>query len=128
VRGFKHDLVQASAVISNAGFELISEALLLQKKILVKPLHGQMEQASNALALCTLQLAQRTDVLTTEVIANWLAADKAPQQVQYPNVAAALCQQLISGLCPPGGGNRQFDIEALWQQSRFLQPSLLPVS
>lgn len=125
---FKQHLARADAVLSNAGFELISEALQLQKKILVKPLHGQMEQASNALALCKLQLAQRTDVLTTEVIADWLAADKAPQQVQYPNVAAALCQQLISGSCPTSGVNWQFETAALWQQSRFLQPSLLPES
>jgi len=48
--GFLEDLLECSGVISNAGFELASEAMSLGKKILVKPLAGQIEQLSNALA------------------------------------------------------------------------------
>jgi uncharacterized protein (TIGR00661 family) len=40
----------------NAGFELASEAMFLGKKILVKPLAGQMEQLSNALVIDSLEL------------------------------------------------------------------------
>lgn len=123
---FKQHLARADAVLSNAGFELISEALQLQKKILVKPLQGQMEQASNALALHKLQLAQQTSVLSSSVIAAWLAGPKAPQQVQYPNVAAALCQQLFSAALQQNQPNWQFNTAPLWQQSTFLQASLLP--
>jgi uncharacterized protein (TIGR00661 family) len=38
-------------VICGAGFELAGESLQLGKKLLVKPLKGQFEQLSNALAL-----------------------------------------------------------------------------
>jgi uncharacterized protein (TIGR00661 family) len=40
---FKEDLASCNGVISNAGFELSSEAIHLGKKILVKPLAGQIE-------------------------------------------------------------------------------------
>lgn len=124
---FKQHLARADAVLSNAGFELISEALQLQKKIMVKPLRGQMEQASNALALHQLQLAQQTDMLSTETIAAWLQGPSALQQVQYPDVAAALCQQIVSAkLHEIQQQGWQFDTRQLWQQSKFLQPSLLP--
>jgi len=55
-QGFLKDLAESSAVITNAGFELVSEALHLGKKILVKPLARQMEQISNAKALEELNL------------------------------------------------------------------------
>lgn len=134
-QGFKQQLTSADAVLSNAGFELISEALQLKKKILVKPLQGQMEQESNALALEQLQLAHHCKTLSTELIANWLAGSRALQQVRYPDVAAALCAQLVSkvGLSVINnstGFNKTripgFEVTALWQQSRFLRPDLLP--
>lgn len=92
---FKTDLLQSHAVLSNAGFELISEALQLKKHILVKPLQGQMEQQSNALALSQLQLAFRTEQLSTQVIANWLLSERASKTTQYPNVAAAISKWLL---------------------------------
>lgn len=138
-QGFKQALASADAVLSNAGFELISEALQLKKKILVKPLQGQMEQASNALALEQLQLAHHGQTLTTELIGDWLAGPRAVQQVWYPDVAEVLCQQLVAiagradtvGQTGPVGQNghqaeKHFDLTALWQQSRFLRPDLLP--
>ena len=42
LKPFKADLASCSFVLSNAGFELISEALQLKKRIMVKPLQGQM--------------------------------------------------------------------------------------
>ena len=45
-------------MICGAGFELAGESLQLGKKLLVKPLKGQFEQLSNALALEKLQLAR----------------------------------------------------------------------
>lgn len=96
VQAFKTALLQSEAVLSNAGFELISEALQLKKHILVKPLQGQMEQQSNALALTRLKLAQRTDQLSTKVIADWLNGPKAAHSMQYPDVAAAICKWLLA--------------------------------
>jgi uncharacterized protein (TIGR00661 family) len=48
--GFQGDLATAEAVLANAGFELASEALHLGKKLVLRPIHGQMEQEANALA------------------------------------------------------------------------------
>ncbi len=111
VSTFKHHLAQAGAVLSNAGFELISEALQWQKKILVKPLHGQMEQASNALALEQLQLAHRCQQLTSETILAWLQGESKNKMVQYPDVAKEICRQLQS--------NATFSSKALWKQTIF---------
>lgn len=98
VAPFKADLASSHYVLSNAGFELISEALQLQKRIMVKPLQGQMEQQSNALALSQLQLATRADSLSTKQIAAWLDTDSAQQQVQFPDVAEAISQWILQDL------------------------------
>lgn len=95
LQAFKEDLLQSEAVLSNAGFELISEALQLKKHILVKPLQGQMEQQSNALALTQLKLASRIDKLHTTRISDWLYGDRATNSKHYPNVAAAICEWLL---------------------------------
>ncbi|SEH75482.1 conserved hypothetical protein [Rheinheimera pacifica] len=95
LHAFKADLARCSHVLSNAGFELISEALQLQKHIMVKPLQGQMEQQSNALALQQLKLACRTDSLSTGAIAKWLNEKQQYGTVNYPNVASAICNWLL---------------------------------
>ncbi len=55
---FLQDLENCNGVICGAGFKLAGEALQLGKKLLVKPLKGQFEQLSNALALEKPQLAR----------------------------------------------------------------------
>ena len=70
--GFKRDLATCNGVVSNAGFELPSEALSLGKKLLVKPLGGQLEQISNATALAKLGLGFTTETLDSVLIAEWL--------------------------------------------------------
>lgn len=114
VQGFKRDLIQASAVISNAGFELISEALQLQKRILVKPLAGQPEQASNALALQQLQLAKAQPALNSARINEFLRDFEPHQQVRYPDVASAIAHWLVQG-----DWYQQSDLTGLWQQTTF---------
>lgn len=94
--GFQHDFADASAVICNAGFELASEALQTGKKILVKPLRGQMEQVSNALALELLQLGQVMQSLDPASIATWLEQGRAIH-VQYPDSAQAIVDWLLQG-------------------------------
>jgi len=100
LEAFKQHLQQSHAVISNAGFELVSEALQLQKRILVKALHGQMEQQSNALALTSLNLGQSSDTLTSPIIAQWLASKAPTSKVRYPNVAKALAHWINAGANP----------------------------
>ena len=96
LKPFKTDLASCSYVLSNAGFELISEALQLKKRIMVKPLQGQMEQQSNALALQQLRLATRSDTLNSSIVANWLGSQSSQQFVHYPNVAKAICDWLLA--------------------------------
>lgn len=93
---FQSRLAHCPAVICNAGFELISEALHLGKKILAKPIAGQMEQESNALALRRLGLGETCTKLDAHRIRHFLEHGVA-HQVQYPNVAKALASWLSAG-------------------------------
>lgn len=111
-QGFQLDLLRASRVICNAGFELVSEALQLGKSILVRPVQGQTEQISNALALEQLALARSMCRLDREVITDWLAASPPAKPVHYPDVAAAIATWLTSGRTEPIG---QFS-QRLWQR------------
>jgi uncharacterized protein (TIGR00661 family) len=95
--GFQYDLKSASAVMCNAGFELPSECLQLGKKLLVKPLHNQMEQASNVLALERLGLATSMQQVDADVIERWLLAHNTNQPMNYPDVAAALVAWILAG-------------------------------
>jgi uncharacterized protein (TIGR00661 family) len=123
VQHFQRDLRRCQAVISNAGFELISESLQLKKKVLVKPLQGQPEQAANASALRRLRLADSCNELDATVIGQFLRHYQSGAQVQYPDVAAAISHWLLAG--------QWFDVSplaALWQQTQFspaapLQPA-----
>lgn len=94
---FKRDLLTASKVLTNSGFELISECLQLGKHIMVKPLGGQMEQLSNAEALRQLGYATVAPALTVKALGQWLKSDKRPVQVTYPNVARALAGWIAGG-------------------------------
>ncbi len=96
-REFKSDLLDARNVITNAGFELISECLQLGKSILVKPLHGQMEQLSNAHALEILGYAQAINSLDAAKIKSWLRAQNKLVKVIYPDVAVALTAWIANG-------------------------------
>lgn len=95
--GFQSDLYDCAGIISNAGFELASESLQLGKKILVKPLHSQMEQISNAAALEQLGYGHTMYDLDTAVIDNWLHNCHAVH-VAYPNVARILVEWMKNGM------------------------------
>jgi uncharacterized protein (TIGR00661 family) len=111
-QGFLNDLVESSGVISNAGFELASEALHIGKKLLVKPLKGQLEQLSNALAISQLGLGDVMNRLDARRIDQWLQHPAGPP-VSYPDVAGILARWLVQG--------RWDDVESLarkvWQQT-----------
>ncbi|NMW21865.1 MAG: hypothetical protein HKK67_09580 [Chlorobiaceae bacterium] len=70
--GFLNDLLDCSGVVCNAGFELPGEALHLGKKLLLRPLDGQIEQESNALAMEELGYGMATHTLDVTVLADWL--------------------------------------------------------
>ncbi|MFM4964906.1 MJ1255/VC2487 family glycosyltransferase [Aeromonas bivalvium] len=98
--GFKAQLCGCRGVISNAGFELASEALSLGKKLLVKPLGGQFEQLSNGKTLELMGLAQLMDSLDANGVRSWLDTS-APGPIVYPDVAAALALWLAEGAEEP---------------------------
>ncbi|MCL1142150.1 MJ1255/VC2487 family glycosyltransferase [Shewanella gaetbuli] len=94
--GFKQHLAQCGGVIGNAGFELASEAMSLGKKLLVKPLLGQFEQASNVAALELLAAADSMQVLDPVKVSRWLKAP-SPKPIQYPKVGNALVDWIKAG-------------------------------
>ncbi|WIO74421.1 glycosyltransferase family protein [Porticoccaceae bacterium LTM1] len=110
--GFQEVLAKAAGVIGNAGFGLASEALQWGKKLLVKPLAGQPEQYSNALALELLELAQAMEHLDRIALRHWLEYWRA-RQVRYPDVANAVAQWIAKG----DFSDTQQLATKLWQQS-----------
>jgi uncharacterized protein (TIGR00661 family) len=94
--GFLNDLIECNGVISNAGFELASEAMYLGKKILVKPLAGQMEQMSNALAMASLKLGLTMDELNNDKVAKFLE-QPAGTPIKFSNVARLVAEWVESG-------------------------------
>ena len=54
---FDDSMIRSHAVITGAGFETPAEALYLGKKLMVLPMHGQYEQACNAVALSEFNVA-----------------------------------------------------------------------
>lgn len=95
--GFQKALYDSAGIISNAGFELASESLHLGKKILVKPLHAQMEQISNAVALKELGYGHVMHDLDGLLVGQWLH-NAAAVQVSYPNTAKLLVQWIRDGM------------------------------
>jgi uncharacterized protein (TIGR00661 family) len=94
--GFLQDLAESAGVITNAGFELVSEALHLGKKVLVKPLRGQLEQQSNAKALTVLGLGSTMRRLDPDAVDAFLARRAGPT-VRYPDVARLIADWIGAG-------------------------------
>lgn len=95
-QGFINDLEECSSVICSAGFELVSEALAIGKKILVKPLGGQMEQYSNALVLKHLKLGMVMETMNQKTVGDFLESDHVIK-VTYPDVALIITHWLERG-------------------------------
>lgn len=113
--GFKQDLATAGGVICNAGFELSSEAIHLGKKLLIKPLKGQMEQLSNAKALEMLGLGVTMDELDEQKLGAWLK-DWKPKQVIYPDVAEAIAKWVSEGKWQHKNSRAEL-VESLWHRT-----------
>jgi len=94
--GFLQDLNDCNGVISNAGFELLSESIHLGKKLLIKPLAGQMEQLSNAVAISKLNHGRVMKKLNRDSVAQFLD-DVSMTQMRYPNVARLVARWIESG-------------------------------
>ena len=93
--GFKQDLMTCAGVITNTGFELISECLSLGIKVLTKPLDQQVEQLSNGAALDLLGYAEVVKKIETASVRHWLEHG-VPVKVTYPAVHEAIGQWLVA--------------------------------
>ena len=111
------DLADCSGVISNAGFELAGEALHLGIKILAKPLSGQLEQASNAMALSALGWGSVMKDLEQKAVEEWLGKPQN-EPAGYPDTAKMIADWIEDG--------NWEDIEGLsqkaWSKTRFGTP------
>ncbi|XKM13625.1 glycosyltransferase family protein [Orbaceae bacterium ac157xtp] len=118
---FTHAVSSCSGIISNTGFALISEALVLGKKILTKPVSGQFEQIYNADCLESLNMATVMHTLDHHIVKEWLTKP-SPSPVIYPDVAIEIAKWIVSGQQEPllSLSNR------LWQQTEF--PTLVQQS
>ncbi|MGB5324161.1 MAG: MJ1255/VC2487 family glycosyltransferase [Pseudomonadales bacterium] len=118
VGGFRRDLQSASGVISNSGFELISECLHLGLPVLTKPLHSQMEQQSNAKSLRIEGHATVMETLHRSTLRRWLDSLEVKPPRYYPDIAEAIAKWIYEG--------RRSSIEALslalWRQP--VQPTV----
>jgi uncharacterized protein (TIGR00661 family) len=120
IKHFKQHLATCSAVICNSGFELISECLQWGKPILTRPLAGQVEQLSNALALQQLGYATVTESLSEAVLARWLRGPTIAPRIRFPDVADTLACWLAAGAAASPASLA----ERLWQHSNPTAPSL----
>lgn len=115
-QSFRDALQHCDGVVANAGFELSSEALKLAKSLLLKPLTGQFEQASNVLTLKYMGLCDELLSLTSDDVEAWITSvDKVTQPVIYPADPTPLIDWLVAG---------QWDTtteicNALWEQVEF---------
>lgn len=111
---FTQAIASCSGVISNTGFALISEALVLGKKILTKPVLGQFEQIYNGHCLEKLELATVMQTLNKSLLEYWLN-QSSPEPVIYPEVAPQLAKWIVSGQKEPLSELSRH----LWQQTTF---------
>ncbi len=81
---FKAHLKASIGVICNSGFELATESLSLGKPMLLKPLHRQYEQQSNAHTLKTLDLCDVIMHIQAEDIDEWIHSKKGVL-INYPS-------------------------------------------
>ncbi len=93
---FRADLHHCEGVICNAGFELASEVLQLGRKLLVRPVQGQSEQYSNALALDLLGYGHVMYELDRNRMADWLHHARGTR-IRYPNVARRVSHWIVAG-------------------------------
>lgn len=71
-------------ILCNAGFETPAEALFMNKKLFVIPIHNQYEQECNACALDKMGIPN-SKVLITEEIEQWVSSSGQYLEVDYPD-------------------------------------------
>ena len=91
-------LASSQGLVSSAGFETLSEAIYLGKKILVKALSGQAEQLSNAQVLEQQKLGVAMASLDTRILSDWLEQPATSSHAPgWPNVAREIAAWVDAG-------------------------------
>jgi len=118
---FHADLGRCNGVVCNAGFELSSEVLQLGCKLLVRPVQGQTEQLSNAMALKSIGLGYTMNTLNQATFREWLDSGRGVR-VRYPDVAATVARWITKN----DASNESIEALAaqLWRRTRFPQQPL----
>lgn len=81
---FIHDLSKCKGVVCSSGFQLLTEAIFLNKKIFTIPMKNQTEQVSNAKLISSMALGQVGDLKSKEgkkMFSAWLKRDIKPNYV-----------------------------------------------
>ncbi len=93
---FVKSLVSCEGVLCNAGFGTTSEALFLQKKLLVIPMKNQYEQHCNAAMLKSMgvHVIKKLGEKNHEKIGNWLSENNTVQ-VDYPDNAREIVDLIV---------------------------------
>ncbi|TAN12219.1 MAG: glycosyl transferase [Chitinophagaceae bacterium] len=82
---FNKSLISCRGIITSAGFETPSEALYLNKKLLVIPIKGQYEQLCNAAALrkMGIKVLDRINHVFYKEVAQWLLSSQPDNIIQF---------------------------------------------
>jgi uncharacterized protein (TIGR00661 family) len=93
---FNHSLANCEGLLTGGGFEGPAEALFLQKKLMMIPMHGQFEQQCNALAASKMgvPVIYGIDDNFTSHINRWVKSDDRVW-VDFPDETAQIVHQMI---------------------------------
>ena len=78
-KGFEQSILSCEGIISNAGFETTSEALYLNKKLLIIPMKNQFEQQYNASILSDIGVTTLLDLKLKRLnkVKEWILSKKS---------------------------------------------------
>ena len=96
---FVQDISNCNGVITAAGFQTVSEALYLGKKLFVIPIKKQSEQISNAKELAAMGV-RTSDHLKEDEVKFWLEHEQAVQikfDDDLPNIINAILHAPVEG-------------------------------
>jgi uncharacterized protein (TIGR00661 family) len=94
---FLNELASCKGVLTGAGFELPSEAMFLNKKLMVIPMENQFEQQCNAESLKRMGVTvlPKLDLINYRAMYNWLKFAR-PVKVEYSNDTEAIIEKIIN--------------------------------
>lgn len=97
---FIQSMISARGILCGAGFETPSEALYLNKKLMVVPMKGQYEQQCNAAALKAMgvPVIKKLGKRSAAKIQNWIDNDQHIE-VNYPDETQEIVDKIIQNEC-----------------------------